>query len=99
MRHAEFSGRRYNGVCMHISGELMSTRIEDLVQQAKSLTAEEQAILAEKLYEMVNPPDSAWESAWVRECEDRIAAYDRGEMTASDSHDMIERLRKKHGLG
>ena len=46
----------------------MGTRIEDLVQQAKSLTAEEQAILAEKLYEMVNPPDSAWESAWVREC-------------------------------
>lgn len=75
----------------------MNTRIEELVRQASTLTAEEQAILAEKLYEMVNPPDPEWESAWEREAEDRLAAYERGEMTASE--DAMERLRKKHGLG
>lgn len=76
----------------------MNSRIDEMLRQAKTLTAEEQAILAEKLYEMVNPPDPEWESTWTLECEDSLAAYGRGEMAASDSSDVIERLRKKHGL-
>lgn len=76
----------------------MNTRIDILVEQAKGLTPAEQAVLAEALYEMVNPPDPEWEAAWVKECEDRLAAYQRGEIKAVDSDEAMTFLRKKHSL-
>ncbi|MDO8292015.1 MAG: addiction module protein [Gallionella sp.] len=76
----------------------MNTQIESLVEQAKGLSPEEQAILAEALYEMVNPPDPEWEAAWAKECEGRLAAYQRGEIEAVDSDEAMAFLRKKHGL-
>jgi len=76
----------------------MNTRIDTLVEQAKELTPAEQAALAEALYEMVNPPDPEWEAAWTKECEDRLAAYQRGEIKALDSDEAMAFLRKKHGL-
>lgn len=76
----------------------MNSRIESLVEQAKRLSTEEQAILAETLYEMVNPPDPALEAAWTTECEDRLAAYRRGEIKAIDSAEAMEFLCAKHSL-
>lgn len=76
----------------------MNTQIELLVEQARGLSPEEQAVLAETLYEMVNPPDPEWETAWNKECEDRLAAYQKGEIRAMDSGEAMEFLRKKHGL-
>jgi len=76
----------------------MNTQIESLVEQARKLSPEEQAILAETLYEMVNPPNQEWEAAWVKECEDRLAAYQRGEIKAVDSDEAMTFLRKKHSL-
>ena len=76
----------------------MNTQIELLVEQARGLSPEEQAVLAETLYEMVNPPDPEWEAAWDKECEDRLAAYQKGEIKAMDSDEAMEFLRKKHGL-
>ncbi|MCR4304051.1 MAG: addiction module protein [Gallionella sp.] len=76
----------------------MNTQIESLVEQARGLSPEEQAILAETLYEMVNPTDPEWETAWAKECEDRLKAYQRGEIEAIDSDEAMALLRKKHGL-
>lgn len=76
----------------------MNTQIESLVNQAKGLTPEEQAILAETLYEMVNPTDPEWEAAWAKECEDRLQAYQRGEIKTIDSEEAMALLRKKYSL-
>lgn len=76
----------------------MTAQIESLVAQARQLSAEEQAVLAETLYEMVNPTDPEWEAAWTRECQERLAAYDSGEIEAVDSDEAMALLRKKHGL-
>lgn len=76
----------------------MNTQIESLVEQARGLSPEEQAILAETLYEMVNPTDPEWEAAWAKECEGRLAAYQRGEIKATDSDEAMALLSKKHGL-
>lgn len=76
----------------------MTAQIESLVAQARQLSAEEQAVLAETLYEMVNPTDPEWEAAWARECKERLAAYDSGEIEAVDSDEAMALLRKKHGL-
>ncbi len=39
------------------------------------------------------PPDASWEAAWAAEAEDRIAAYERGEIEAEDFDVTMERLR------
>jgi len=59
---------------------------------------EEQAILSERLYEMLSPSDPEWEAEWIAECQDRVTAIERGEMDLLDSDEVMERLRGKHGL-
>ena len=76
----------------------MNVTIDDLVEQARQLTPEQQAILSERIYELVSPPDAEWEAEWIAECQERMAAIDRGEMETFDSEEVMERLRKKHGI-
>ena len=64
--------------------------IESLVEQAKLLTPQEREILA-----TVIPTPAEWEAAWIKECEDRIAAVDRGEMEVYDFDDVMAKLRAK----
>lgn len=75
---------------------MMDRRVATLLEQAKRLPKEDQSILAEAMYELVNPPDPEWEAAWLKECQDRLAAYDRGEMKAHDFDEVIARLRGKY---
>ena len=74
----------------------MNQRVTTLLEQAKSLPKEDQSLLAEAMYELVNPPDPQWESAWLKECQDRLAAYERGEMKVHDFDEVIARLRDKY---
>lgn len=76
----------------------MNGRVEAVLEQAKQLSREEQAALADAMHELVSPTDPDWEAAWVKECQDRLAAYERGEMEAYDSDEVMARLRKKFGL-
>ena len=76
----------------------MSTKVESLVEQAKQLSPEERAILADAIHELISPPTPEWEAQWITECEDRLAAYERGEMEACDSEEVTARLRKKFDL-
>jgi hypothetical protein len=76
----------------------MDITVDGLMEQARQLSLEEQAILSERLYEMLSPPDPEWEAEWIAECQDRVAAIERGEMDLLDSDEVMERLRRKHGL-
>lgn len=58
----------------------MSTLLTSLEQQARSLTPDERARLAEVLLESLHDtPLPEIEAEWQREIEKRVAAYDRGQ--------------------
>jgi len=71
----------------------MNARVEALIEQAKGLNREERVAALDALQELVAPPDAAWETAWAGEAEDRVAAYERGEIEGEDFDVTMERLR------
>ncbi|MDN5850086.1 MAG: addiction module protein [Nitrococcus sp.] len=72
----------------------MATSLQELEQQARALGAEERAKLAESLLESLQAPLRDIESAWAREIEDRVAAYDRGEMQSYAAEDVFAEARR-----
>jgi hypothetical protein len=76
----------------------MSVTVETVVSIAKQLPPEDQAALLSSLYELVAPMHKEWESAWDRECHDRLSAYQAGAIDAVDSVQAMQELRRKHGL-
>jgi putative addiction module component (TIGR02574 family) len=57
----------------------MSDFFDEIARQAKKLTAEERAKLAENLLESLQSPISDIEAAWEKEIGERVAAFERGE--------------------
>lgn len=76
----------------------MNVTIDDLVEQAKQLAPVEQAILSERILELVSPHDREWEEAWAAEARDRMDAYRRGEIEAHDFDEVMEEMRVKYGI-
>ncbi|MCF8199719.1 MAG: addiction module protein [Sulfuritalea sp.] len=74
----------------------MNARVEALIEQARGMTAEERVAALDALQELVVPPDEAWAEAWARESEDRLDAYQRGEIEAEDFDVVMERMRKDY---
>ena len=58
----------------------MNTSLEQVEEQALSLSAEERARLAEIMLESLSAPQAEIEAAWTQEIERRVAAYDRGDI-------------------
>lgn len=73
----------------------MPQPLEQLIEQAKHLSAEERAALIDALHDLVAPPDAEWEAAWIKECEDRLAALDRGEMRTYDFDEVMAEARAR----
>ena len=76
----------------------MSRPIDDLLEEARKLSPDDRAALIAALYDLNAPPDPEWEAAWIKECEDRLAAYDRGEVEAVDFDVAMAELRRKYGF-
>ena len=76
----------------------MSALIKEIEARALGLSAVERASLAEKLLSSLDSPDQAsFDQEWAIECEDRIRAFERGEMGASEASTVFDRLEKKYG--
>jgi putative addiction module component (TIGR02574 family) len=58
------------------------------------LAAEERAKLAETLIESLHSPLADIEAAWAKEIEDRVTAFDRGEMQAYAAEDVFAEARR-----
>ncbi len=71
----------------------MNARVEAFIEQAKCLNQEERVAALDALQELVSPLDDSWEAAWNEEAEDRVAAYERGEIESEDFDVTMERLR------
>jgi putative addiction module component (TIGR02574 family) len=74
----------------------MSESLAELEQQARALSPDDRARLAELLLESLQEtPLSEVEAAWNREIEERIAAYDRGDLQAFAAEDVFAEARRK----
>jgi putative addiction module component (TIGR02574 family) len=72
----------------------MGVSLEEIERQARTLVAEERAQLAEALLESLHVPIADVEAAWAQEIEDRVAAFDRGEMPAYPAEEVFGEARR-----
>jgi putative addiction module component (TIGR02574 family) len=72
----------------------MSASLKKIEEQAKALSAEERAKLAESMLESLHTPVSEIEAAWAEEIERRVAAFDRGEIPAYAAEDVFAEARR-----
>lgn len=71
--------------------------IDDVRQLAFQLSAEDRAALASELIVSLDdgPPDPDAAALWAAEIERRAEAYARGEVTAEDAREGLERLKER----
>ena len=73
----------------------MAEQLSELEQQARALSPDDRARLAEVLLESLQgTPLSEVETAWNREIKERVAAYDRGELQAYPAEDVFAEARR-----
>ncbi|OFZ88872.1 MAG: addiction module antitoxin RelB [Betaproteobacteria bacterium RIFCSPLOWO2_12_FULL_62_58] len=73
----------------------MTDMLKELEAQARSLSPEERARLAELLLEsLTEAPLADIEEAWGREIEQRVAAYDRGELPTFSAESVFAEARR-----
>lgn len=72
----------------------MSASFKQIEEQARSLSAEERAKLAESMLESLREPLSEVASAWAEEIERRVEAFDRGEIFAYAAEDVFAEARR-----
>ena len=74
----------------------MSANSEQILKQALALTPHERAELVEQLLATFqSPPDPHIDELWAREAEDRLDAYDRGELKAVPAAEVFEKIRQR----
>lgn len=74
----------------------MSASSEEILKQALALPLQERAELVEQLLATFQtPPDSHIDELWAREAEDRLDAYDRGELKAVSAAEVFNRIKQR----
>jgi len=73
----------------------MSPQAREVLAQALKLSPLEKAELVERILDTFVLPDrKAIDERWAAEAEDRIDAYDRGEMAAKSVMDVFARIER-----
>ena len=73
----------------------MLLSLADIEQQAKQLPANERARLAEALLESLKDDSlNEIQTAWRREIEERVAAYDRGDVEVFSAAQVFAEARR-----
>ena len=73
----------------------MSDTLKELEAQARALSPEERARLAESLLESLrDAPLAEIEKAWEVEIAERVAAYDRGELPTFSAENVFAEARR-----
>jgi len=63
-----------------------------LLRQVMSLPPNERAALVEGIIESLDRPDPSLDALWLKEAEDRLAAYDAGALEAIDADQVFAEL-------
>jgi putative addiction module component (TIGR02574 family) len=77
----------------------MSELAGKILQQALALPVDERAEVAERLLCSLEPSLPAIDRLWTREAEDRIDAYERGEIASFPAEDVVNAIKVKCGSG
>ena len=67
---------------------------EAILEQALLLSPKDRATLIEKLLASLDQPDRAIDALWAKEAEDRISAYEAGELTAIPAEEVFKKYNK-----
>jgi len=74
----------------------MSTSTEQILKEAMALPLQERAELVERLLgTFQSPPDLRLDDLWAREAEDRLDAFERGELKAVPAEEVFDRIRQR----
>ena len=74
----------------------MSANSDLILKEALALPPQERAELLEKLLATFQSPhDPQLDELWAREAEDRLDAYDRGELKATPAEEVLKRIRER----
>ena len=73
----------------------MNERAKIIAEQALALPREEQEAIYRALAESLGKSDESVDEAWYDEAEDRLAAYDRGEIPSVTLDEMIEARKNR----
>ncbi len=73
----------------------MTQLAKKIVELAKALPAADRATLVDELLATLDQPDPVIDALWIKECEDRVAAIERGELELVDFDAAIAELRKR----
>ena len=73
----------------------MSELAEKLIEQALNLPAEERAAFAERLLTSLEPELSSIDLLWAQEAEDRLDAYERGEIEAIPAEEVFNSIKNR----
>jgi putative addiction module component (TIGR02574 family) len=68
---------------------------EVILKQALLLSPKDKAVLVEKLLASLDQPDSAIDGLWAKEAEDRIDAYEAGDLKTISAEEIVEKYHKK----
>jgi putative addiction module component (TIGR02574 family) len=75
----------------------MTSATQILLDTAAQLPPSERAQLVEGILTSFDTPERrANDSAWAKEAEERIAAFDRGEIAATPAAMVFEKIEKKY---
>ena len=71
----------------------MSNNARTLFEQARALPLQDRIALVEDVLDSLDRADPEVDRLWAREASDRLAAYRRGELAATDLRDIIAKYR------
>jgi hypothetical protein len=75
----------------------MSKTEEEILRAALSLREEARAEIADKLLRSLEPEPDDTDERWAWEAEDRIAAFERGELSAIPGDEVFSSLKLRRG--
>ncbi len=65
----------------------------EILESARKLRPVERLHLIDALLESLDEPDPVIEAAWLAEAQDRLAAFERGELPAAPIEELFAKLR------
>ncbi len=76
----------------------MSTNAEKILQDALNLSPQDRAEVLERLLATFQePPNPELDRLWAQEAEDRLAAYDHGELGSVSAEEVFARIERQRG--
>ena len=73
----------------------MAASAKSILDQALKLPANDRAALVENLILSLGKPDPSLDAQWLKEAEDRLAAYQSGELAAVDAEQVFGEFGKR----